>query len=134
MRNAKDISELSSAQQQFVKNLDSALLRMSKYEGDLIRTVDFSDWQDCDERTRIFVEEFVPGKQVKIGQYWSASKKDGYNDNASVKIYIQNTKNGRDISSVGLDEEEVLYERNSSFIVIAKVLDKGIWNILLKEA
>ncbi|WP_311481024.1 hypothetical protein [uncultured Anaerococcus sp.] len=36
---------------------------------------------------------------------------------ANVKIYINNSKMGKDISSIGLDEEEVLYQRNSEFIV-----------------
>ena len=51
-----------------------------------------------------------------------------------IKIYIQNTKNGRDISSIGLNENEVLYERNSKFKVISKILVGEIWHILLEEA
>jgi len=52
----------------------------------------------------------------------------------TTKIYIQNTKNGRDISSIGLNENEVLYERNSKFKVISKILVGEIWHILLEEA
>lgn len=133
LRNAKDMSDLSPAQQQFVKRLDSALSKMPKYEGNLIRTVNFSDWPDCDKRTDDFAKEFVPGKNIQIRQYWSTSKREGYDDEAGIKIYIQNTQNGRDISSVGLDEAEVLYERNSMFEVISKMNREGIWYILLKE-
>ena len=124
---------LSQEQKQFVEKLDSALSKMPKYEGDLIRTVDFADWSNCSERTKDFIEVFVPGKKIKIGQYWSTSKQEGYNEQAGIKIYIQDARNGRDISSVGLDEQEVLYERNSTFIVVAKVLNEGVWNILLRE-
>ena len=133
LRNTKDISELALVQQQFVKGLDSVLSKIPKYEGDLIRTVNFSDWPNSDERAADFAKEFVPGKNIQIRQYWSTSKKEGYDDEASVKIYIENTKKGRDISSVGLDEAEVLYERNSTFTVITKALDGKVWNILLQE-
>lgn len=133
LRNAKDKSDLSPAQQQFVKRLDSALSKIPKYEGNLIRTVNFSDWPDCDKRTDDFSKEFVPGKNIQIRQYWSTSKREGYDDEAGVKIYIQNAQNGRNISSVGLDEAEVLYERNSMFEVISKMNREGIWYILLKE-
>ena len=81
-----------------------------------------------------FVSEYVEGTIITIKQYWSTSKTEGYNDLAKIKIYIQNTKNGRDISSIGLNENEVLYERNSKFKVISKILVGEIWHILLEEA
>ena len=133
LRNVKDVSELTSVQQEFIKKMDSALDKMPKYEGDLIRTVNFSDWPDCDERTADFVKEFIPGKNIQTRQYWSTSKIEGYDDEAGVKIYIQNAKNGRDISSVGLDESEVLYERNTEFLVADKVFQGGKWYILIEE-
>ena len=133
LRNVKDVSELMSVQQEFIKKMDSALDKMPKYEGDLIRTVNFSDWPDCDERTADFVKEFIPGKNIQTRQYWSTSKIEGYDDEAGVKIYIQNAKNGRDISSVGLDESEVLYERNTEFLVADKVFQGGKWYILIEE-
>ncbi len=34
---------------------------------------------------------------------------------------------------VGLDEQEVLYERKFQFAVISKVFYDGIWYILLEE-
>ena len=49
----------------------------------------------------------LKGTIITIKQYWSTSKTEGYNDLAKIKIYIQNTKNGRDISSIGLNENEV---------------------------
>ena len=116
-----------------MKRLDSALSKIPKYEGDLIRTVNFSDWPDCDKRTNDFAKEFVPGKNIQIRQYWSTSKREGYDEEAGIKIYIQNAQNGRDISSVGLDEAEVLYERNRKFLVADKAFFDGKWCILLEE-
>lgn len=133
LRNAKDMSDLSPAQQQFVKRLDSALLKMPRYEGNLIRTVNFSDWPDYTEKVTDFVKEFVPGKNIQIKQYWSTSKAEGYDDAADVWIYIEDSKAGRDISAIGADEKEVLYERNTEFTVVNKIYYKGKWNILLKE-
>lgn len=133
LRTSDRMEDLSPMQQSFVKQLDAVLLKVPKYSGNLIRTIDFSDWPDCAKRTEKFVTEFVEGKIIKADQYWSTSKKIGYNDTAGIRIYIQDSQNGRDISKIGLDEQEVLYERGIQFIVVFKVLDNGVWNILLRE-
>ena len=52
---------------------------------------------------------------------------------ANVKIYINNSKMGKDISSIGLDEEEVLYTRNSEFLTISNKKINDIYHITLKE-
>ena len=46
---------------------------------------------------------------------------------------IEDSRKGRDISSIGLDESEVLYERKNKFTVIAKVFQDNMWQILLRE-
>ena len=133
LRNTDDLSQLSNEQQDLVKNLDSALSKMRKYNGNLLRTVDFSMWKDAEEKTEKFVAEFIENKVITVKQYWSTSKTEGYNPDANVLIYIQDAANGRDISQIGLDENEVLYERKSKFLVVAKIFQDGIWNILLQE-
>lgn len=133
LRRAESVESLSLEQQQFVGVLDSALSKVKTFEGNLIRTVNFSDWPDCTDRNSEFLEEFTPDKTVKIKQYWSTSKEYGYDDNAGIKIFIQDSKKGRDISEVGLNENEVLYERDSEFFVVAKMYVEGVWNILLRE-
>ncbi|WP_308653337.1 hypothetical protein [uncultured Anaerococcus sp.] len=40
---------------------------------------------------------------------------------------------GKDISSIGLDEEEVLYQRNSEFIVENMSQVRDIWYFYLRE-
>ena len=113
--------------------MDVALSKVSKFSGNLVKTVDFSDRKDEQDRIKEFVSEYVEGTIITIKQYWSTSKTEGYNDLAKIKIYIQNSKNGRDISSIGLNENELHYERNSKFKVISKSLGGEIWNILLEE-
>lgn len=133
LRNTDDIGLLSKEQQDFVKKMDCALSKMKTYQGNLLRTIDFSDYPNKEDMTRKFIEEYEVGKTIKTKQYCSAAKKTGYNENAGIKIFIQDSKKGRDISEIGLDENEVLYERNTNFSVISKEKKDGIWYILLSE-
>lgn len=125
--------ELSDAEQDFVRNLDSALSKIPKHRGNLIRTVDFSHHSDSSQSVKKYLEDFEVGEVITIKQYWSTSKKVGYNENAQIVVYIEDAKNGHDISSFGLDESEVLYGRNSSFKVIEKVFHENKWYVLVKE-
>lgn len=133
LRSYKEPEKLPDREKQFVNHLDSALSKMPNYEGNLIRTVDFSDYPDQEERLEKYVEQFSLDDNIDIYQYWSASKEKGYNNKSKVRIYIQKSKKAKDISGFGLDEKEVLYERNSRFHVLSKELHKGIWYILLEE-
>ena len=58
---------------------------------------------------------------------------DLYNPDGRVQIYIPYSKNGRDIRSVNSDEQEVLYERNSSFEVFNVVQKEQMVKIFLRE-
>ncbi len=133
LRRCEDPQKLPEKDQQFISHLDSALMKVPQYEGDLVRAVDFSNYADCEERIIKCVEEFVEKKEIIIDQYWSTSKEEGYNEEAKIVIYIQNSKKGRDISQLGLDEKEVLYERKSGFKVLSKKKVDGVWYILLRE-
>lgn len=125
--------KLTDEQRMFVEKLDSALSKIPKYHGNLARTINFSAYPDADERLRAFLDEFEIGKDRKISQYWSTSSKRGYDEHPDVIIYIQDAKKGCDIRTVGLDEQEVLYERNTRFTVAGKAFVDGVWNILLRE-
>lgn len=134
LRTHKEPEKLPDREKQFVNRLDSALTKMPRYEGDLVRTVDFSDWPNGDEMLEEYAEEFVINDTIIIDQYWSTSKNEAYNKDAKMKIYIIDSKNGRNISAFGLDEKEVLYERKSKFYIASKECIDGVWYILLKEA
>ena len=133
LRETDNLLELTKEQQNYINALDEALKRVKKYNGTLIRCVDFSTYKNAEERVQSFMSDYTVGKTIKIKQYWSTSKEEGYLENPQIKIYIEDTKRERDISSIGLDENEVLYERNSEFKVISKVLVGAIWHIVLKE-
>jgi hypothetical protein len=51
-----------------------------------------------------------------------------------VQIFILDSKNGRDISSLNPKESEVLFGRNSSFIVESVNEQDGKYYILVVEA
>ena len=68
MRRMTSMDDLTQEQKKFVSDLDNALKKVPTYEGTLIRTVDFSDYQDAADRELEFVSEFVPGKKIEIPQ------------------------------------------------------------------
>ena len=133
LRNIHDVSKLTLHEREFINNLDSALKKMPRYEGNLVRVIDFSDRVNAGELTERFVDRFVPEKIITVEQYWSTSKQEGYSDTANIKIYIEKSKKGRDISTIGLNENEVLFERNCKYQVISKVHYNDVWNILVRE-
>lgn len=131
--NSGDISKLSKADQEWVRNLDSALKKMPNYNGDLLRTVDFSETKNKEKNIEKFVGDFVVGREVTFPSYISCSYRTDYNPGASIQMYIMDSKSGKDISSIGADEGEVLYQRNKTFVTIQKENIDGIWYIILGE-
>lgn len=125
---------LSKSEEILKQNLDSALKKMPKYDGNLIRTLDFSDFANADEQTELYAAQYTPDDKIKLEEYISTSTEVGYHSNPQVIIYIQNSRNGHDISSIWNAENEVLYERNTVFKVLKKVKMEGRYYILLEEA
>lgn len=121
-------SKLIDHDKKLIKNLDSALNKMPNYEGNLVRDLYFVDDKTLNE----FVKNYEVGNTIKSNAYMYTTKLDSYNDVANVRIYINNSKTGKDISSIGLDEEEVLYKRNSEFVVKEKGKNK-IYNWIVLE-
>lgn len=113
--------ELSSEEKEWVRNLDSALKKMPKYKGKVIRTIKFNNQESFNK----FIENFnSKNKFIDFKEYLSTSAGKLYDDEALIRIVISNSKNGRDIRKFGLDEEEILYERNCNFKLKDLYLDK----------
>lgn len=128
-----DISKLSSEERKWIENLDNALDKMPNYSGDIVRVVDFSKFKNKDEKIQEFVDKYVVGEIISHPSYLSCSYKTDYNPNANIQMYVIDSKNGKDISSIGADEGEVLYKRDEKFATIQKELIDGVWYIILKE-
>lgn len=112
--------KLDEEEKEWVKNLDSALKKMPKYRGDLIRTIDLQG-----TALKEFLWNSRIGSVIDFKSYTSTSKGEIYDEDMPIKIYIKNSKKGRDIDKFGLQESEVLYERNCQFKILDVYLDKN---------
>ncbi len=118
---------LTNAEQKIVNDLDSALKKTSNYDGSLVRTLNVENPKD-------FTSQLEIGKKYKTNQYLSFSSKEGYNDYANIKIYISNSKKGKDLRTLNtIGENEVLYERNIEFKTLNIVNQNDIIYILWEE-
>ena len=73
------------------------------------------------------------GEPIAYNEFLSTTKGETYNPEGQVQIFIQDAKNGRDISSINEGEQEVLYKNGASFVVLNIVENDGIQYILLGE-
>lgn len=121
--------KMSDDEQKFVSNLNDALNKMPKYEGNLQRSLYFND----EESVKEFMKHYEVGKPITYKEFLSTTKGESYNPEGQVQIFIQDAKNGKDISSLNEQEQEVLYNNNSVFDVINIVENEGIHYILLGE-
>ena len=120
---------LDEFEKQLVKNLDNALQKMPYYNGNLVRSVYIED----DKGIKDYLSKFIIGENKKFKEFISTTKGSIYNREAKIQVYIQNSSKGRDISSINVAEQEVLYERGSEFKVIKKIYNEGKYYILLEE-
>ena len=121
--------ELTSEEKEYIKDLDRALEGMENYHGDLGRSV----WFPSDQAKKKFMERYVIDEVIEYQEYLSTTKGSMYNPDGQVQIFIENAKQGKDISGYNEAEQEVLYPRGSKFIVRNIVeKDEKVW-ILLEE-
>jgi NAD+--asparagine ADP-ribosyltransferase len=120
---------LTVDENEFVKTLDSALDKAPDYSGDLNRSLYFHD----DEELNDFINQHKAGNIVKYNQYISTTKGDTYNPDGEVQIIIEDSKQGKDISGIGLNEDEILYKRGCEFFVKMIYYENEKHFIVLKE-
>ncbi len=120
---------LTDEENNLIMNLDSALDKMPKYQGNLNRSLFFNNEDDLNK----FLKKHQVGNTVEYDEYISTTFGNVYNPDGQIQIYIANSKNGYDISSFNKGEKEVLYKHNNRFTVDNIIAKDGIINILLKE-
>lgn len=121
---------LTNSERMFCKDLDSALKKMPTYEGNLSRSLFFYTQDDAEK----YVEDFCVNEEKVFVEYVSTTKgSELYNPEGQVQIYIQNSAKGHDLKKFNETELEVLYERNSKFVVASKIKNDNVWYILLEE-
>ena len=121
--------KLTKEEKKMQDNLDAALKHFPKFEGDILRTMPIGDV----DAIEAFIDRMRRGR-VSFAEYLSFSSKKGYNDEeANIKIYVRNSKKGRNMLHYGKYENEVLYERNTKFSAVDMQKVDGVWHILLEE-
>lgn len=113
--------KLDSIQENIVKHLDKALNKCKNYNGNIVRVLDITD----NKKLKEFIEMNKINEPIMFNEYLSFSSKSKYNENANVVIYTVSNK-AKDLRNFNPDESEILYPRNSRFIVenIKKIDDK----------
>ena len=120
--------KLDNIQQNIVNNLDKALNKCRNYNGNIVRVLDITDKKELER----FIHMNVLNKPIMFNEYLSFSSKSKYNENANVVIYTVSNK-AKDLRNFNPDESEILYPRNSRFIVenIKKI--NGKYYLLWRE-
>jgi len=113
----------------FVDQLDAALKKMPHYEGPIIRDLLIDDPEELSD----FLSKHPQDGLSQYEAYSSFSKKPGYNPDANVHLVVQHSKNARDISNIGLNENEVIYERGARFHVSRIIQSGNQWYIMEEE-
>lgn len=108
-------------QEHIIKHLDKALDKCKNYNGNIVRALDITD----EKKLKKFIRMNKINKPIMFNEYLSFSSRNDYNKNANVIIYTASNK-AKDLRNFNPDESEILYPRNSRFIVenIKKVAGK----------
>jgi len=121
--------EVPDYMQEIIKNLDSALDKLPKYEGNVVRDLNFS--YNEQERKK-FLDSLEVGNNREFLEYLSSSPTGKYHESPDVVIRII-SKNGRDLRGDNLGEQEILFKRNSIFKVLYKHEADGKIVVYLEE-
>lgn len=120
--------KLNNNQKNIIKHLDKALKKCNDYNGTIVRVLDIRNSKKLKE----FIDMNKLNKPIMFNEYLSFSNKSNYNTNANVVIYTASNK-AKDLRNFNPDESEILYPRNSRFVVenIKKV--NGKYYLLWRE-
>lgn len=122
-------AKLNAQEKMMVRKLDSCLSKMPKYQGNLVRDLEFRN----QEQRKTFLTAHQAGELVHYKSYTSTSLQEGYNEHFDVRIYIENASSGRDIRSFNKQENEILYERGARFMVKEVVEADDTIYVLMEE-
>lgn len=104
---------LTKEQRAMADALDSALKKMPVYEGTVYRSLN-GEMMD----TKSFWDKHIPGNIVRYPAYTSSGTVV-YDETMDIQMIIQ-SKNARDIRKFNPGEFEILFPRNSEFIVVRR--------------
>lgn len=123
--------QLNSDDKELINNLDSALEKFPKYTGDkpLQRSYFFDDLQEQNQ----FLNELYLNGGLNDKAFISTSKKNYGEGQEQVNMIIKDSHNGADISSLNRTESEILFPRNTKFILHSIHIKNGIITVEVSE-
>ena len=124
----RDGLDISSEDQVLMNNFDSILAKLPRFKGSVRRELRLNK-QNLNE----FLNEHKVGNKVKYKAYTSTTILDEYLEKPNVILTIKNSSQGADLRKYNFAEQEILYDRNSNFIVKSKKQEDGVWIIELEE-
>ena len=125
LRNGKSLTE---EDEEICHSLDSALDKITKYQGNLLRVINLNDAQLKD-----FLKTHSIGNIVTYQAYTSASSSSQPQMKGNVYLIIKGAKNGSDLRKFNPLQSEILYKRNSTFRVERTFSQNGTYFFELKE-
>lgn len=123
----RDGLELTKQQEIMVNNLDKALNKFPKYEGNVTRSIMLDK-----DGLKEFLEKHKAGNNVIYEAYTSTTVGNRYNDMSNIELHIK-SKNGRDIRKLNKEEQEILFRRSTEFQVIRLEMINNIYHIFMEE-
>lgn len=103
--------DLSEEDKKLIFNLDKALDKIENYQGEVTRSISIYS-----EDIEYFMKDYKVGNIIELKSYTSTTIGDIYNPEARVQMFIK-SKNGKNIISYNKSEQEILFKRNSRFLV-----------------
>lgn len=120
--------KLDDIQENIVKQLDKALDKCRNYSGNIVRVLDITDKKELKK----FIHMNKLNKPIMFNEYLSFSSRNDYNKNANVIIYTASNK-AKDLRNFNPNESEILYPRNSKFVVEKTKKVDGKYYLLWRE-
>lgn len=111
---------LTEDEKDWIMNLDKALDKMHEYEGIVYRSVSGFGIDDI----KAFIDSHVVGGRKLFPSYLSSSL-SVYDESFPIQ-YVIKSKHGKNINGYNQSEKEILFKRNSRFL-ITKVQGNTIW-------
>ena len=121
---------LTAEQKILVDNLDSALNKLPDYKSDKPLQRDYFFMSN--EEIMEFLKQMKNGSFVDKG-YLSTSKIHYGEDTEQVHVIIRKFRTGKDISKYNENEQEVLFSRNTKFIVVDAYKENGKMILVWEE-
>lgn len=119
--------ELTEQQKTLINNLDKALDKFPKYEGNVTRSIMLDK-----DTLKDFLENHKVGNNVIYKAYTSTTVGNRYNDESNIELHIK-SKRGKDIRKFNKEEQEILFKRNTKFQVINSKIINNIYHIFMEE-